>query len=41
MTSIKPFIVGALFGTFLGATFVGAISPLLVIGLLVEPTPPA
>jgi hypothetical protein len=34
MTSIKPFIVGALFGTFLGATFLGAISHLLVIELV-------
>lgn len=35
MTSIKAFIVGALFGTFLGATFLGAVSHLLVIGLVV------
>lgn len=35
MTSIKAFILGALFGTFLGATFLGAISHLLVIGLVV------
>jgi hypothetical protein len=35
MTSIKTFIIGALFGTFLGATFLGAISHLLVIGLVV------
>jgi hypothetical protein len=35
MTSIKTFVLGALFGTFLGATFLGAISHLLVIGLAV------
>jgi len=35
MTSIKPFIAGALFGTFLGATFLGATSHLLMIGLVV------
>jgi hypothetical protein len=35
MTSIKTFVLGALFGTFLGATFLGAISHLLVIGLVV------
>ena len=32
-TSIKTFVTGALVGTFLGATFLGAISHLLVIGL--------
>jgi F0F1-type ATP synthase assembly protein I len=35
MTSIKPFIVGALFGTFVSATFLGATSHLLVIALVV------
>jgi hypothetical protein len=35
MTSIKPFIVGALIGTLFGATFVGGLSNLLVIGLAV------
>jgi hypothetical protein len=35
MTSIKTFVTGALVGTFLGATFLGAISHLLVIGLAI------
>jgi hypothetical protein len=35
VTSIKTFIFGALFGTFLGATFLGAISHLLMIGLAI------
>jgi hypothetical protein len=35
MTSTKPFIVGVLIGTLLGATFLGALSHLLVIGLAV------
>ena len=35
MTSTKPFIVGILIGTLFGATFLGALSHLLVIGLAV------
>jgi hypothetical protein len=35
VTSLKTFVFGALFGTFLGATFLGAISHLLVIGLAI------
>ena len=35
MTNIKIFVTGALLGTLLGATFLGAISHLLVIGLAV------
>jgi hypothetical protein len=35
MTKIKTFALGALLGTLLGATFLGAISHLLIIGLAV------
>ena len=35
MTSVKVFVLGALLGTLFGATFLGAISHFLVIGLAV------
>jgi hypothetical protein len=35
MTNIKMFIIGALLGTILGATFLGAIAHFLLIGLAV------
>jgi hypothetical protein len=35
MTSVKMFAIGALLGTLFGATFLGAISHLLVIALAV------
>lgn len=35
MTSVKIFVLGVLLGTLFGATFLGAISHLLVIGLAV------
>jgi hypothetical protein len=35
MTNVKVFIMGALLGTFFGATFLSAISHFLVIGLAV------
>jgi hypothetical protein len=35
MATIELFILGALLGTLFGATFLGAISHLLVIGLVV------
>jgi hypothetical protein len=35
MTNIKTFVVGALLGTLFGATFLGAISHVVVIGLAI------
>ena len=35
MTSVKMFVTGALLGTLFGATFLGAISHLLIIALAV------
>lgn len=35
MTSVKMFVIGALLGTLFGATFLGAISHLLIIALAV------
>jgi hypothetical protein len=35
MTSVKIFVLGVLLGTLFGATFLGAISHFLVIGLAV------
>jgi hypothetical protein len=35
MTNIKTFIIGVVVGTLFGATFLGALSHLLVIGLAV------
>ena len=35
MANIKTFIIGALLGTILGATFLGAIAHFLLIGLAV------
>jgi uncharacterized membrane protein YdjX (TVP38/TMEM64 family) len=38
MTSVKMFVIGALLGTLFGATFLGAISHLLIIVLAVVGT---